>query len=529
MSGIYKIKSWLKSRLIANYSSTMVVVAIFVVIFMSISFTLLSPYIAKEQLSSKLDRMSKDLIDNYSSNVGEYHTFIKSVVDNISYDCGVNDREYIERKAYNNYYIRNIDIENNEDVSCSSFNGQHDYNLKPTFIKKLQENISLWNLYDNKNEQSILSLVWEGNKGRVSIDFEPIISKVIRNKYCDDCILSVVSMSKGNKNTLQPQNETKQFLSQQSLNIEIFNNSLILRHYVDPKLLSLISMDLKPLLCIIGGLIGLITFFLINIYFKHQLSLHSLILKGIQRKEFIPYYQPIVNVKNNKMYGCEVLVRWWFNKKELISPDNFIPYAENSGLIIYITDILLEKTLAELSSLNWIESLGIISINLVPEQLEDKQHMRKTVDLIIKSSISPKQIAFEITERMSFTDLDKAAIVIDYLKAQGINVKLDDAGTGYGSFSYIQHLKLQSLKIDKMFVDTIGTYDHKLSVLDSIIAFGNKSGMEMIAEGVETKEQSDYLLNNGVYLQQGYYFSRVCINALNSGVGFFNNVLRIVA
>ena len=75
----------------------------------------------------------------------------------------------------------------------------------------------------------------------------------------------------------------------------------------------------------------------------------------------------------------------------------------------------------------------------------------------------------------------------------------------------IQHLKLQSLKIDKMFVDTIGTYDHKLSVLDSIIAFGNKSGMEMIAEGVETKEQSDYLLNNGVYLQQGYYFSEPLI------------------
>ncbi|PSW39654.1 EAL domain-containing protein, partial [Photobacterium phosphoreum] len=144
---------------------------------------------------------------------------------------------------------------------------------------------------------------------------------------------------------------------------------------------------------------------------------------------------------------------------------------------------------------------------VIPGQLEDKQHMREVVDLIIKSSISPKQIAFEITERMSFSDLDKAATVIDYLKAQGINVKLDDAGTAYGSFSHIQHSNLQSLKIDKMFVDTIGTHDHKLFVLDSIIAFGKKAGMEMIAEGVETKQQSDYLLQNGVYLQQGFYFS----------------------
>ncbi|MEC6823682.1 EAL domain-containing protein [Photobacterium piscicola] len=473
---MYKIKSWFKSRLIADYAGTMMVVAIFIIIFMAISFTLLSPYIAREQLSSKLDTMSSELVDNYSTNIGEYHELITDVVNNINFDCSKSDRKYIKTKTYNKYYIKN-----------------------------LQDNISLWAI-DNNKEQSILSLVWEDTKGKVSIDFEPIISKVTRNKHCDDCILTVVSIPNNNK-TLHSQDDDENVLSKQALNIEVFKNSLILKNYVDPQLLSLISMDLKPLLFIIGGLIGLLVFFVINTYTKHQLSLHSLIIKGIWRKEFIPYYQPIINVKNNKMYGCEVLVRWWFNKKELISPDEFIPYAESNGLIIHITDILLEKTLAQLSSLDWNKSSGIISINLVPEQLENKLHMRKAVDLIIKSSISPKLIAFEITERMSFTDLDKAAAVIDYLKAQGINVKLDDAGTGYGSFSYIQHLKLQSLKIDKMFVDTIGTFDHRLSVLDSIIAFGKKSGMEMIAEGVETKEQSEYLLNNGVYLQQGYYFS----------------------
>ncbi len=508
MSGIYKIKSWFKSRLIANYSNTMAVVAILIIISMATCFTLLSPYIAKVQLSSKLDRMSNDLIDNYRSNIGEYQSFIKSVVNNLDFDCGTSDRQYLERKTYNNYYIRKIDIKTNNDTYCSSFDSSNvDYYSKPVFIKEIKDNISLWTLYDNKNEQSILSLAWKDSRGRVSIDFEPIISNVIRNKYCNDCILSVVSTSEKTDKEIPSRYDKNNLSSQQPLHKEVFNNGLILRNYVDPHLLDLISTDLKPLLFIIGGFFGLIVFVIVNIYVKHQLSLHSLIVKGIIRKEFIPYYQPIINLRNNKMYGCEVLVRWWFNKKELISPDDFIPYSESSGLIIYITEILLEKTLTQLSSLNWDKHSGIISINLVPEQLEDKQRMRKTVDLIIKSSISPKQIAFEITERMSFTDLDKAAIVIDYLKAQGINVKLDDAGTGYGSFSYIQHLNLKSLKIDKIFVDTIGTHDHKLSVLDSIIAFGNKAGMEMIAEGVETKKQSDYLLQNGVYLQQGFYFS----------------------
>ena len=423
MSVIHKIRAWIKRLLVAHYSNTMSVIAVLIVFFIAACFTLFSPYIAKIQLSTKIDKMSNGVIDNYSYQVVSYQSFMVSIVNGLNFDCKVSDRGGVEQKANNNYIINRIDMVSSNHVYCSSFNG------------------------------------------------------------------------------------TSNITSQAALNTRIFKNSLILKHYVDPQLLSLISMDLKPILFIIGAIIGLVFFGIINIYIKQRLSLHSLIIKGINRKEFIPYYQPIINVNNNSMYGCEVLVRWLFNNKELISPNDFIPYAESSGLIIYITDILLEKTLIQLSSLDWKKSEGIISINLVPEQLEDKQRMRKAVDLIIKSSIPPRQIAFEITERMSFTDLDKAAMVIDYLKAQGINVKLDDAGTGYGSFSYIQHLNLQSLKIDKMFVDTIDAHNDKLSVLDSIIAFGKKAGMEMIAEGVETKEQSDYLLKNGIYLQQGFYFS----------------------
>nr|WP_305846054.1 hypothetical protein [Photobacterium kishitanii] len=168
---------------------------------------------------------------------------------------------------------------------------------------------------NDKNEQSILSLVWKDERGQVSIDFEPIISDVIRNKYCDDCILSVVSTVGNADKKISSHNDVKNLSSLPPLNTEVFNNGLILRNYVDPQLLSLISIDLKPLLFIVGVFFGLIIFLFINLYIKRQLSLHSLIVKGVIRKEFIPYYQPIINVKNNRMYGCEVLVRWWFNKK----------------------------------------------------------------------------------------------------------------------------------------------------------------------------------------------------------------------
>ena len=112
------------------------------------------------------------------------------------------------------------------------------------------------------------------------------------------------------------------------------------------------------------------------------------------------------------------------------------------------------------------------------------------------------------TERKRFNNLAIASDVIEHLRLKGIDVKLDDAGTGYGGFSYIQQLNIRSLKIDKMFVENIGTSDIKLSLLDSIIAFGKEAGMEMIAEGVETEEQSQYLAGQGVNLQQGFYFGR---------------------
>lgn len=509
MSKIYKLRAWLKSQLLTKYSNIMTIVAILIVIVTSTCFTLFSHYFAKVQISSTLDTIASNSIGDYRNTIGNYHDFMESVVSNINFDCGISDKKVLEKKAYNNYNIKKIDVETNKKNKCSSFSDSNfvEPQYDTVFIKSFNNNLSLWVNSNKENGNSILSLVWKDVRGRVSIYFEPRIADVMRNQYCDNCILSVITTLDNFDKKIYFHNDINNLSKLPPLNIKVFNNGVVLKNHVDPKLLSVISMDLKPLLFIVGAFFGMIVFLIVNYYIKRKLSLHSLILKGITRKEFIPYYQPIIDVYKNEMYGCEVLVRWWFNGKELILPDDFIPYAENSGLIINITDVLLEKTLMQLSSVNWQDSSAIISINMIPGQLEDKQHMREVVDLIIKSSISPKQIAFEITERMSFSDLDKAATVIDYLKAQGINVKLDDAGTGYGSFSYIQHFNLQSLKIDKMFVDTIGTHDHKLFVLDSIIAFGKKAGMEMIAEGVETKQQSDYLLQNGVYLQQGFYFS----------------------
>lgn len=283
-------------------------------------------------------------------------------------------------------------------------------------------------------------------------------------------------------------------------------NGLKFSNYIKSELLDKESQALRMPLFLLGAFIAGFLILLRRLLIRRRLSLHSLVQRGIVKREFIPYYQPIINLKTKELYGCEVLARWKKKGVGLISPMEFIPYVEKSGQIIPITNLLIEKTIKDLSTINWQLTDRVISINLVPQQLENLQIMNESLALFSNSKIPVKQVAFEITERKQFEDLTIASEVIQYLKAQGIDIKLDDAGTGYGGFSYIQELNLRSLKIDKMFVENIGTTDIKLSLLDSIIAFGKQAGMEMIAEGVETKEQSDYLVERDVYLQQGYYF-----------------------
>ncbi|MFA7258182.1 MAG: EAL domain-containing protein, partial [Aeromonas bestiarum] len=146
-----------------------------------------------------------------------------------------------------------------------------------------------------------------------------------------------------------------------------------------------------------------------------------------------------------------------------------------------------------------------VSVNIVATHLE-QPHLRSLLQR--HGWPSPTRLTFELTERKPITDIKAAIGEITALQQLGYHFKLDDFGTGYGGFAYLQRLGIRQIKIDKMFVDTIGTDDLKRTLLDSIIAFGHESGMEMIAEGVETGEQVEYLRQHGVHLIQGYVYAR---------------------
>ncbi|WP_305461495.1 EAL domain-containing protein [Photobacterium leiognathi] len=236
-------------------------------------------------------------------------------------------------------------------------------------------------------------------------------------------------------------------------------------------------------------------------------SIQQLIQQGLNKGEFIPYYQPIINSKTQQLVGCEVLVRWKRCNGEIFPPYLFIRNVENCHLIYPMTKSILQQVLTDFTQVQ-VDDNFCASINVTPQQLENPQFMAECINIIESQKTHCPNIALEVTERMKFTDIDKAKSVMTHLSDYGIKLKLDDAGTGFGGFSYLQTLPLDTIKIDKMFIDTIGTNDMKRDILKAIINFGHETNLEMIAEGVETQQQVDYLAKKNVHIIQGYLYAK---------------------
>lgn len=234
---------------------------------------------------------------------------------------------------------------------------------------------------------------------------------------------------------------------------------------------------------------------------NYEVGLDRQLRIAINRREFQPFYQPIINVHDKRVVGYEALVRWK-KRDEYISPSVFIDYAETHGLIVEITSILMDHILRDLSKLSpdkWV-SINLVAAHIESPILREYLYSNKWPD--------SRRMSFELTERLPISNFAIAASEITILNELGYQFKIDDFGTGYGGFSYLQRLGVHSIKIDKMFIDTIGTDDLKAKTLDAIINVGHELGMEIIAEGVETREQVDYLLTHGVNLMQGFFFSK---------------------
>jgi sensor c-di-GMP phosphodiesterase-like protein len=229
--------------------------------------------------------------------------------------------------------------------------------------------------------------------------------------------------------------------------------------------------------------------------------------RALEDREFVPFYQPLVDLRNGAITGAEVLMRWRKADGSLIPPAMFIPLAESSGLIMEMTTAIMIAARDDLAHFLAARPRLGISFNLTAEHFRNKKIVEDVRAIFAASPIRLSQIVLELTERQALDDLDTAREVIAALQELGCKVAIDDVGTGHGGLSYMLKLGVNYLKIDKLFVDAIGSERYSKTIIETLIDLARNMRMRIVAEGVETFEQVQYLRQRGIHLAQGYAFA----------------------
>lgn len=240
---------------------------------------------------------------------------------------------------------------------------------------------------------------------------------------------------------------------------------------------------------------------------RRRLSLAGELAAAVRRREFVVHYQPIIDLRSGRCVGAEALIRWIRPGGKTLRPDLFISIAEENGLMTRITEEVFRLVIRDMEDL-LAEDRGMhIAVNLSAGDLKDGKVLRVLQEMLEGTAIDARQIWLEATER-GFMDVDKARCIIEQAREQGHAVAIDDFGTGYSSLSYLQRLPLDTLKIDKSFVDTIGTDSATHKVTDHIIDMAKSLNLLTVAEGIERQEQADHLKNRNVDFGQGWLFGK---------------------
>ena len=229
--------------------------------------------------------------------------------------------------------------------------------------------------------------------------------------------------------------------------------------------------------------------------------------RALEENQFVPYYQPLVDLRTGAIVGAEVLMRWRKPDGSLIPPAAFIPLAESSGLILDMTRALMVAVRDEFGQVLGLRPRVKIGFNLTADHFTDEKIIADIREIFAGSPIRMSQILLEVTERQPLEDLDMARRVIASLQELGCKVAIDDVGTGHGGLSYMLKLGVNYLKIDKLFVDAIGTERYSTTIIETLTNLALSMRMEIFAEGVETFDQVRFLREHGIFIAQGYAFA----------------------
>jgi len=240
-----------------------------------------------------------------------------------------------------------------------------------------------------------------------------------------------------------------------------------------------------------------------------RIAMETRFRNALSREEFVVYYQPQVDVNTGQFIGMEALVRWMHPDMGLVSPSMFLNFANETGLIIPMDQWVMKTAMSQIA--HWYQSglqPGVLALNVSMQQLH-KEDFVETIQLLLKETgCQPQWLELEVTEEYIMEDTSMVVQVLNEVKDLGISLAIDDFGTGYSSLSQLKRLPINKLKIDRSFVCDLPHDDEDVVISKTIIALCRNMGLSVVAEGVETEEQKDFLLQNGCQYIQGYFYAK---------------------
>lgn len=244
-------------------------------------------------------------------------------------------------------------------------------------------------------------------------------------------------------------------------------------------------------------------------FMARRIKLEQDLRAAVEAEALTLHYQPKMAIRSGEMIGMEALLRWDHPELGMIPPTEFIPIAEDAGLIIPLGEWVLRQACQQ--NVQWRSYDGPllkVAVNLSARQFEQRDLVERIADILEETGLPPEALELEITEGMVMKDPEQAIVALNRLRDLGVSLAVDDFGTGYSSLSYLQRFPLQSLKIDKSFVQDAQGGPEGGAIVSAIISLANRLEMTVVAEGVETREQLEFLRKDGCDEIQGYYYSR---------------------
>jgi len=264
-----------------------------------------------------------------------------------------------------------------------------------------------------------------------------------------------------------------------------------------------------------------------NAHVERRIAIENELRAALAAKIIVPYYQPLVKFDTNRVIGFEALARWKSEKLGWMAPDIFIAVAEEIGLIGELGDQLLRQACRDAS--RWPEELTL-AFNISAVQLRDPTLGVRILAILAENGLDPRRLELEITETALVDNIAVAQTVIIQLRQAGVRIALDDFGTGYATFSQLLSFQLDRIKIDRSFVDRIGTDEESATIVSAILGLAHGFGLATTAEGIESAEQLASLKANGCQEGQGYLFGKaIPANEVPGVLDRLNPEIRIVA